>query len=689
MADNTSISYEEAMKNCAKEQVHAPQCVQANGMLLAVDIKRGGQVIAVSDNSDAVLGCSSDALMGSSLAECMPSDFLTSFKAADEKLKQGSDYEIFAWEAGEQSFFSRIYYSQAWLVVETEIDVTDPGLKRSCYFDRALLDISNTNTTEQTLQKLCRSISELSGYERVLVYQFDDSWNGRVISEHTTREDIEQYIGLSFPASDIPSQVRALYHVNPIRYIADVDTEDAVIVYAEELGSMALDLSLGTIRGKSPIHTEYMKNMGLQRSMSVAIFDQNQLWGLVSCHGVSAQPLSYSTRLNIHSLVKLAEQRLMLQKQFEADRFFDRVEESRKALLDRKREIKSPQQLLEDQGHFWLKLFEAAAVALISAQTQRVIGEHIDVSTLHKVRDWLNENHSVTGVFSERDCRLSEIRQAIPELPYCGVLAVSMPIDKRNQGWLVFFRPQETEVFRWAGKLEKGEVREYKGRQVLSPRHSFEQWQQDVDGYAPIWTGIQIEAAKTLAEDLAIGASAYQIEQLNQELTEANQRLEHLVHTDALTQVWNRYHMEQTLEEEVKRCKRHGRDLAVILLDIDHFKRVNDDYGHDVGDKVLKLISEAIHQWLRSSDVFGRWGGEEFLIIAPETDLESASQLAERLRRRLSNLQFDKVGQVTASFGVAELLPSEDRNSLVKRADNALYQVKESGRNSVEVSPGK
>ena len=147
--------------------------------------------------------------------------------------------------------------------------------------------------------------------------------------------------------------------------------------------------------------------------------------------------------------------------------------------------------------------------------------------------------------------------------------------------------------------------------------------------------------------------------------------------------------MEQTLEEEVKRCKRHGRDLAVILLDIDHFKRVNDDYGHDVGDKVLKLISEAIHQWLRSSDVFGRWGGEEFLIIAPETDLESANQLAERLRRRLSNLQFDKVGQVTASFGVAELLPSEDRNSLVKRADNALYQVKESGRNSVEVSPGK
>ncbi|MEC9318687.1 MAG: GGDEF domain-containing protein, partial [Pseudomonadota bacterium] len=173
------------------------------------------------------------------------------------------------------------------------------------------------------------------------------------------------------------------------------------------------------------------------------------------------------------------------------------------------------------------------------------------------------------------------------------------------------------------------------------------------------------------------------------ELTEANERLEHLVHTDALTQVWNRYHMEQTLEEEVKRCERHGRNLSVILLDIDHFKRVNDDYGHDVGDNVLKLISEALDKWLRSSDVFGRWGGEEFLIIAPETDLESAGLLAERLRRRLANLQFDKVGQVTASFGVAELSRSESRNSLVKRADNALYQVKESGRNSVEVSPGK
>ncbi|WP_370260071.1 diguanylate cyclase [Idiomarina sp.] len=688
MPESNSVSYQQAMENCAREPVHAPQCVQSIGCLLAIDIK-GEHIVAVSENSEAILRRSVNELMEKRLDECMSDDFISQFSDARQRLKNGSEHEILAWSDGQQDFFSRVYFSQSWLVIETEPDSATSDLKRSCYFDRALLDISNAKNVEQTMQKLCQAIAELSGYERVLVYKFDDDWNGRVVCEHTACEAIEQYIGLSFPASDSPSHVRELYRVNPIRYIADVDTEDAMIRYADSLSPTRLDLSLGTLRGKSPIHTEYMKNMGLQRSMSVALFDQNQLWGLVSCHGVSAQQLSYSTRLNIHSLVKLAEQRLMLHKQFEADRFFDRVEESRKALLDRKREIKSPQHLLEDEGDYWLTLFEASAVALITTQTHRVVGDDIDVSTLQKVRVWLNENHGVTGLFTERDCRLSELRQAVPELPYCGVLAVSMPVDKRNQGWLVFFRQQETEVFRWAGSLEKGDVREYQGRQVLSPRNSFKQWQQNVDGYAPVWTSVQVEAAKTLAEDLAIGASAFQIEKLNQELTEANERLEHLVHTDALTQVWNRYHMEQTLEEEVKRCERHGRNLSVILLDIDHFKRVNDDYGHDVGDNVLKLISEALDKWLRSSDVFGRWGGEEFLIIAPETDLESAGQLAERLRRRLANLQFDKVGQVTASFGVAELSRSESRNSLVKRADNALYQVKESGRNSVEVSPGK
>ncbi|PYE35580.1 diguanylate cyclase (GGDEF)-like protein [Idiomarina fontislapidosi] len=688
MTDSTSVSYQEAMENCAKEPVHAPQCVQSIGTLLAVDNK-SDRIVAVSENSHEILGCTVDKLIDRPLDECLPEDFLNQYQVALSQLRQGAEHENFAWQNADHYFFSRIYFSQSWLVIETEIDNAEPDLKRSCYFDRALLDISNAKNVDQTMKKLCQSISELSGYERVLVYKFDDNWNGRVVCEHTSRDDIEQYNGLSFPASDIPKQVRELYRVNPIRYIADVDTADAAIIYTDELTSTRLDLSLGTIRGKSPIHTEYMKNMGLQRSMSVALFDQNQLWGLVSCHGVSAHRLSYSTRLNIHSLVKLAEQRLMLHKQFEADRFFDRVEESRKALLDRKREIKSPQQLLEDEGDYWLDLFEASAVALITTQMQRVVGDDIDVPTLQRVRVWLNENHGVTGLFTERDCRLSELREAVPELPYCGVLAVSMPVDKRNHGWLVFFRQQETEVFRWAGSLEKGDVREYQGRKVLSPRNSFEQWQQNVDGYAPVWTEVQVEAAKILAEDLAIGASAYKIEQLNQELTEANERLEHLVHTDALTQIWNRYHMEQTLEEEVKRCERHGRDLSVILLDVDHFKRVNDDYGHDVGDNVLKLISEAIEKWLRSSDVFGRWGGEEFLIIAPETNLERAGQLAERLRKRLSNLQFDKVGQVTASFGVAELLAAESRNSLVKRADNALYKVKESGRNSVEVSPGK
>ena len=161
--------------------------------------------------------------------------------------------------------------------------------------------------------------------------------------------------------------------------------------------------------------------------------------------------------------------------------------------------------------------------------------------------------------------------------------------------------------------------------------------------------------------------------------------METLARTDALTGTYNRRHLYEALKKEGEKALRYGRPLSLIMLDLDYFKRVNDTYGHDVGDRLLKEVAQLIGHHLRDPDQLSRWGGEEFLVLVPETVLEQAQQLAVRLKCAIETHQFEKAGGVTASFGVAAHQKGDTPETLLKRADRALYQAKSNGRNRVEV----
>ncbi len=159
--------------------------------------------------------------------------------------------------------------------------------------------------------------------------------------------------------------------------------------------------------------------------------------------------------------------------------------------------------------------------------------------------------------------------------------------------------------------------------------------------------------------------------------------MSYLANTDGLTRVSNRRHLEMLLTEEEQRTARYGNPFCVLLLDIDHFKRVNDAFGHDVGDEVLREMADLLFKSVRSVDHVGRWGGEEFLLILPEVGLEEARLSAMRLKGLIETHPFEPAGPITASFGVAEFNQSEGLGALIKRADAALYGAKEEGRNRV------
>lgn len=159
-----------------------------------------------------------------------------------------------------------------------------------------------------------------------------------------------------------------------------------------------------------------------------------------------------------------------------------------------------------------------------------------------------------------------------------------------------------------------------------------------------------------------------------------------LAYTDFLTGLPNRRQLFEVLAQQVRGKQRYGGEFSVILFDLDRFKHINDVFGHARGDRVLEEVARVVRASLRESDIIGRWGGEEFLVIAPHTNHQQAISLAERLREALADHAFDLTGPVTASFGVATYKPGTSLDQLLRLADKALYCAKENGRNRVEAA---
>lgn len=172
------------------------------------------------------------------------------------------------------------------------------------------------------------------------------------------------------------------------------------------------------------------------------------------------------------------------------------------------------------------------------------------------------------------------------------------------------------------------------------------------------------------------------LEALQEELLDKNQQLEFLSTHDNLTRLYNRHFMITRCEQEMLRSRRFDQSTCLILYDIDHFKEINDTYGHSLGDRILCQLTEQVSRFIREVDVLARWGGEEFLILCPQTQGQDALALANRIKKGLAEFEFAAVGTLTCSFGIAEYHHDESFVTWFERTDNAMYNAKEQGRNS-------
>lgn len=669
---------EAALKACEREPVHIPGAIQPHGALIAMDDELR-QVRQVSANLESILGVPVTDALAMTPERLFTRRWLDQIRIQLDSPDRYGALIVSLRIRGQARRFRLLPYRSGSRVV-AELEPISGHPERWLFGALAdwQADLSGHASREGLLGALTALVRKLAGYDRVMVYRFDEDWNGSVVAE-SLADGADSYFGHHFPASDIPAQVRRLYSIKRVRDIPDAAAGPVPLVPAiDPADDSALDLSHGILRAVAPIHASYLANMGVVASMSIALHLDGRLWGLLACHATSPNILAPALRDALRAMVQTACFQLELIQAREEAALIQRANESRDVLVDQRGGFSEPEELLARHGRDWLQVFRAGGAVLAAGDQSAGVGTVPDMESIDGIVAWLNKHHSGDPAWSSRELGRTELGELCDPAQAAGLLAVPLPIRTPRDAWLLLFRPEKAETRIWAGNPEKS-IDSKSGR--LSPRQSFDSWKETVRGKSPPWLPVELRAATDLASDLAVLIAAGEISRLNQ-------RLERLATSDHLTGLWNRYRMEQAIDQEVSVAERYGRPCALVMFDIDHFKRFNDTWGHDAGDEVLVSVARTVSTYMRETDLAGRWGGEEFIVLAASTGLDGATQLAGRLRAAIEALDIRDYGRVTASFGVAVHRKGEASRDMVKRADLALYAAKEDGRNRVEVSAG-
>jgi chemotaxis family two-component system sensor kinase Cph1 len=401
-----------------------------------------------------------------------------------------------------------------YLLVEIEPKVTVP--RSSTELLGRIESASNALDQATTLKNLCDiaavQFRELTRYDRVMVYRFLENGAGAVLAE-ARRNDQRSFLNHHFPGSDIPQQARALYIRNLLRVIPDVNYEAAPL--RPPWVGAALDMSDSILRSVSPIHLRYLKNMGVAASASVSIVKDGVLWGLIACHNETPLPIAYDIRATCRTLASNLARQIKTREEAEAYRERLRLRGSQDdtiALLSRHGSLEEE---IANHVDDLSRLIACDGFAVLRGKELLLTGACPPEDDVRKLADWLIAK-SVESVFSTNRLIVSYPPAEQFQGVTAGVLAALLSVEER---WLlVWFRAEEVQIVKWAGNPHKAV--ELKPGETLSPRSSFEAWQETVHGHSRRWTLAEIEAAARFRQELLEFRQNRRLRELNRQLTE-------------------------------------------------------------------------------------------------------------------------------------------------------------------------
>lgn len=654
---------------CESEPIHIPGFIQPHGVLLALNATTF-LIEQVSENLERLtateardlIGKSPAALLGEPQFEQLALSLSEpSFETAVSDITLGSTNEPM--ECVCSSYRGSLLIELQPANAAQSLDLLDVSLSLQAPLSR----MERTSSVDELVWVVAKEIRKISGFDRVMVYRFDEDWHGQVIAESVSDRLPVAYLGMHFPASDIPVQARDLYLLNTLRLIPDTDYVPVAIVASERLPSV-LDLSRSDLRSVSPIHIQYLHNIGVRATLTISIIIRGKLWGLVACHHDSPRRLNHALRSTCDFFAQMLALKLTARIEHEAiSQRLNSTERIARYVAD----LSSTQSLSEALRGNWaglLSIFAADALLVRDSGETAIYGASVSPEELRPAIARLGETAqggiaSTSALYTIHD----EARSFAAEVS--GALYVELASNR----WMVFLRREQRATMTWAGAPHQPIVTGAGGK-YLSPRSSFAAWEEVTRGESIRWSAGDLEAAAILRDQFMTWQKAHAEVHL-------------LAHYDALTALPNRRLLDALLKRALKDAGAHDGLVGLLFIDVDRFKRFNDRLGHAAGDRVLRHVGARITRAVRDGDIVGRMGGDEFVVIMPDLpDRAAAEGIAQRLLDEISQPVPGIEGpdlRVTLSIGIS-VYPSDGTTSdeLLSTADNAMYRVKENGRSA-------
>lgn len=491
-------SFKVDLSNCDREPIHIPGSIQPHGALLAADPGLT-TVTRYSANLADFLGLDlfGSPLLGMPVADLLGNEAGHSLRNA-LAISHASHRPalVFGLELYGRRFDVSVHQSGKESIVEFEPAPAEAG--QPLDIGRTVIArISRSQTIESLVQSTARLMRATLGYDRVMVYRFEEDGAGQVISE-ARNASLESFLGQFFPASDIPQQARELYLRNTVRFIGDASGDRIPIVPEIDASGDPIDLSYAHLRSVSPIHCEYLRNMGVSASMSISIVLDGQLWGLVACHHYSPKPLTMTERIAIEMFGEFLSLHLDIIRQKE------RIETAKaaRASLDRfLREAPSHNDfgaLLRHSVGRFSDMLPSDGTGILINGSWTPSGTVPPEEAITEIATFLNEHaegriwatHSLMRELPEAEAYAADVS---------GLLAI--PLSQRPRDYLFFFRKEFEHTVNWAGNPDKSYTTGVFGDR-LTPRTSFAIWKQTVQGQSRRWTDVDREIAEAIRSSL-------------------------------------------------------------------------------------------------------------------------------------------------------------------------------------------
>ncbi|MXI48216.1 GAF domain-containing protein [Pseudomonas moraviensis] len=480
--------FEELLANCADEPIRFPGAIQPHGLLLTLT-EPALQIIQVSANVATLLARAPESLIGQPLHSLIGAEHTAQVLQA---LQQATFSEAapLRFELNGTEFEGLLHRHQGVLILELEIHVKNFQPRNvagvNTHLGRMLQRLQAATTLQALYDISVKEIQAMTGYDRVLIYRFEEEGHGQVIAE-ASDPSMEVFNGLFFPASDIPEQARELYRTNWLRIIPNADYQPVPLVPKLRPDTQTpLDLSFATLRSVSPIHCQYMKNMGVLSSMSISLLKGDKLWGLISCGNRQPLHVPHELRMACQTIGQVLSLQISAMETLELTR---QREEKVEALARLNQAmVDSPQNVfdgLAQQPATLMALVNAGGIAIIEDKQLHRYGNCPEPEEIRALHKWLQARGE--PVFASHHLSSVYPPAAQYQSVASGVLAMSLP--KPVDNGVLWFRPEVKENINWSGDPRKPlDLENSDAGMRLRPRTSFEIWKVEMAGISTKWS---------------------------------------------------------------------------------------------------------------------------------------------------------------------------------------------------------